>query len=434
MRKERETSFLTKSILFFRSVKSRIVSARLVANNLEHKRELAGYKTENAPREVKLAYALDVIRTLALILLCIFLVCSLIFAGGIISYENVYYMFKDIAYSQSFSETPPEALNYAKPVNNQAFADFKNGLAVAGDSEIKFFTSEGRMTLTSGSSYTNPKITCSDHFALIYDQGSRSYAIYNSFIMLHSETLEQPISFADMAADGSFCLVTEAKNYGSEVRIYDSSFRLVTAYQKKDYVLSASMSENGKYAAILSLDAADGQSFVSLNVLRIGDGEIYSTAHLYDQMPYIAVFLGNDRIAVICEKLVMIYDQKGNVKSEYAYPAQLTHMSLGKDGFALAFSENAIRAGTVITAFDTNGRMTLTASVGEYITDLSYQGGSVYVLCNNRLMRMGIGSNVTRELELHEEDARVVAFENGTVMVCTTGTAYYVSFELLKFH
>ncbi|MBQ8407256.1 MAG: hypothetical protein IJY39_00175 [Clostridia bacterium] len=428
-KENRDISFLGRAILLFRGIAEKVKALRLPERIVEKQKQNAGYVDETSPKEARLSYGFGMARLCSVSLLCVFLAIALIFGGGIISYENVYYMFKDIGYISSFSESRPESLNYSKPFDNQDFATFKNGLAVAGDSEIKFFTSTGRMTLTVGSEFTNPRITCSDSHALIYDQGRNSFTVYNSFISVYSETLDYPISSAHMSADGSFCVVTKSGNYGSVVRVYDREFRLESEYSKNDYVLSAEVSSDGKYVAVMSLDAADGDSLVRLNVLKRGEDELYSSALLYDVMPYSATFLSNDRIALFCSELVVIYDLKGNMKKEYGYPGKLSHLSVGNGEIAMMFDEGSLSDDNRLIVLESNGTVKYSERIVGNVFDLELCGGFAYLLCEGEIVRLDTTFGFRSGVEFSEENARLVTFENGDVMACTDGIAYYITFD-----
>ena len=279
-KKAENTSFFSRIMYFVKSMYSQIKSWRLFGKIIDRERRLAGYMG-NAPTEnCRAAYFFGILKVAFVTLFVTLTIVVLLFGGKSLSYDNVYYMFRDIGYISSFSESRPEALNYSKPISNQFFVTYKNGIAVASDSEIKFFTATGRVTLTEGSKYVNPIISCSDERALIYDGGRGEFAIYNSFTELYSEKLEHPISLACMSRDGSFAVVTRSNKYSSVVRMYDSDFSLVREYFKNDYVISIAFSENGTNLAVASLDASSGESVTTINIIKVGTGKVSSAVTL----------------------------------------------------------------------------------------------------------------------------------------------------------
>ena len=106
-----EISFLGKIILFFRTQEEKHQITRLPKKIVQKQKDEAGYQSAESSAEAKISYGFGMTRICALTVLCIFLAVVLLFGGSIMSYENVYYMFKDISYISTFSETRPETLS-----------------------------------------------------------------------------------------------------------------------------------------------------------------------------------------------------------------------------------------------------------------------------------------------------------------------------------
>lgn len=428
-RENNDISVLGELIYKAKNAKAKLKNARLPQKLIERQKRLAGYRGEESPKEAKLSFGFRIARLISIVLLCTMVIGVLLFGKSIITYENVYYMFKDIGYINSFNESRPNTLNFSKPVTNQDFGTFKNGLAVAGDSEIKFFTSTGRVTLSAGSHFTDPHIVCSDSTALVFDRGKTSYSVYNSFVAVHSESLEFPIVNADMAKNGSFCIVTRSADYGSAVRVYNSSYELEMVYYKNDYIVSARLSENGKFLAVVSLDSSEGESRLSLNVLKVGEDKVYSSAKLAGVLPYDVRFLSNNRIAVIGNESTSVYDIDCDRISLIEYPGKLSYMSFFADEMAMVFQKDRENGVSTVSCFDKNGALKHTSSFNGYITDMALGNGEIFLLCDGRIVKIPIGGMDVKELAFDGEGARLVTFANGDVMACTQGVAYYISFD-----
>ena len=423
-----DISFLGKIVLIFRSVKDKLIGLHLFKRIFAKQREISGYGEGENIAETKLSYTFSILKVCSLSLLCFLLVFTLIFGGSIISYENVYYMFKDIGYISSFSESRPEMLNYTKPFDNQDFAAFKNGLAVASDSEIKLFTSTGRTTLSIGSSFTNPKICTSNANVLIYDQGRHEYSVYNSFTSVHSETLQHPIAYADMSDDGSYCLVTRSGDYGSTVKVYNNKFAIVTEYFKNDHIISAELSPNGRFLTVLSISAEGGKSKTELNVLKIGNKSPLATVVLYDKLPYTVKFLSNERIALISSDHSSVYDVNGVLRNSFAFPDQLTHMSFTNGGYALVFANGEVKGSNTVAAFDSNGNLTYTEIVENSVRDMQIVDNYIYLVSEHELKKIDVKLRSIVSREYSAENGRLIIFPGGDVMVCFETNANYISF------
>jgi WD40 repeat protein len=320
-------------------------------------------------------------------------------------------------------------LSYSEAVNNQDFAAFKGGLAAVSDSEIKFFTSTGRTTLTLGSEYTDPKIVTGDSRALVYDSGKSSFAIYNSFICEYSESLDLPISSADMSDNGRFAVVTRSKSYTTSVRIYESDFSLISEYSKNDYIVSAKLSPDGKYVAVLSLDAASGEGKTTLSVIRVGSDKLHASVTLDSAIPYSCAVLSSDRIAVFLNDRVAVFSMNGRMISEYHYPERISAIACSESGFTLLFNEKTVSGAAMIAVFDSNGKAYTPKRIEGSVKDVEMYGDHVYLLCEDTVMRINALTGAERSVDVTFDDASLTVINDGEALLCTSASAYYIRFE-----
>lgn len=428
-KEEKEISFLGRVILLFKNTLDKIKDLRLPQRLVEHEKSVAGFDDKDSPREAKIAFVFGMARVSCLSLLCIILAIVILFGGSLISYDNVYYMFKDIGYINSFVENRPSSLNYSRPFSNQDIGVFKNGLAVAGDSEIKLFTSTGRVTMAIGSEFTNPKICSSDATVLVYDQGRNTFKVYNSFTALRTESLDYPISSASMSDDGSFCIVTRSENYRSVVRIYNEKFAIESEYSRNDHVISADISPDGKKIAVLSLDSSSGDSLATLTVLERGKEKTRASLSLKGLLPYNATFVSNDRIALIGSESAAVYDLDCREKTKTEYSKQVAKISVTDGGYAILFKDDTIDSSFTLSVFGENGNKISNYKLEGHVSDISLYGNYVYALMDNEVLRIDTLFGATSKVAHTSENASLVVFDDGTVTVCTNTSAYYISFN-----
>ena len=427
-RRENDTSILGRIFYSIRTMNERLKAFRPFGRISDRQKRLAGYAGNAPTANSRAAYIFGVLKVMFISLFVFLTIAILLFAGRIMSYDNVYYMFKDIGYISDYGEARAEALNYSKPVNNQYFTSFKNGLAVASDSELKFFTATGRVTLTEGLRFTDPKIVCSKSKALVYDSGRTSFSIYNSFVSLYSETLEYPISYAAISDNGSFVVVTKSKKYSSVVRMYDSDFNLIREYFKNDYVISAELSDNGKYLAIMSLDANGGESMINLNILKMSNGEIISSVSITGDMPYRCMYVTDNKLALICRERTLIYDIDGKQRGECIYPADVSDYCISDGYVALAFSADSLDKSSTVVIYDENGKSKLVRSIDGKIIDIVINDHYLYVLLDREIMRIDTVYGTVSKTNSFEGATKLLTLADG-VVACTEAAAYYLTFK-----
>ena len=423
------TSFGGKIALLLHKAWEQIRSLRPIHRINSRQKSLADYHGEGSPEEARLSYVFGILKVVFISVLCLVLCLTVVLGQGIITYENVYYMFKDIEYIKSFDESVTDQLNYSKPIALQDFEVFKNGLAVASDSEIKLFTSTGRVTMTRGSEYSNPKLCASGNSLLVYDQGNRSYSIYNSFTELHREKLDFPISSAAMAKNGSYAIVTRSPKYTSVVKVYNSSGALDMEYSKNDYVISADLSDDARHLSVLSMSASGGESLVALTVVDVSRGEVRSEHKLTDVMPYTCEFISGSRLVAYYADHVTIYDYDLSIIGEYVYPSTLNKMHTSSDGIVLCMAGDGIASSNSVVVIDQNARVVYTGTAIGDVYDICLAGGYVYVLTGDAVSRYDTRFGGVSTVKFDGEDSRLAIFEGGKVAVCTTVSAHYITFD-----
>lgn len=429
MKKDKELSFLARVILFFRSVRNKIASLKLFNKINERQRNLSSYNGKESSEESRIAYFLGIAKVVSAALLTVVLLITVLFGSGVISFEKVYYMFKDISYIKSFDEGDPSSLNYSRPVQNQVFGNFKNGLLVASDSEIKLFTSTGRVTLSEGSEMVNPRVASSSGYALIYDQGRKTYSIYNSFVKLYSERTEYPIALADVSDNGEFLIVTSSAKYSSVVKIYGSDFKLKSELCKNDRVISAAISDDGKYTSIVSLNASDGMGHIKVSVLDCKKNEIISETVFSGSVPYFCEFLSNDRIALLLDDKALVLSRAGRVIGEYEYPSDVERIDVYGDRFAILFSEAEGQDKKQISVFDSGCNKVFSTTTSGSVRDLELGEGYLYLLKSKEVIRISTTLGTQTASEVYVDTSRLVALDGGRVVACSAASGSYISFD-----
>ena len=189
------------------------------------------------------------------------------------------------------------------------------------------------------------------------------------------------------------------------------------------------MSPNGKYIAVMSLDASGGDSVANLTVIERGKTTSKSTASLSDVVPYTASFIADDRIALICTDSSYVYDLNCNQQSSRTYTSRLADFAITKGGYALLFRDNSIDSGFTLTVFGDNGSEVSTHKIDRHVSDVALQGNNAYLLLDGEVRRIDTLFGITTRAEFKGENARLVVFSGGDVMACTDTTAYYISFN-----
>jgi hypothetical protein len=146
-------------------------------------------------------------------------------------------------------------------------------------------------------------------------------------------------------------------------------------------------------------------------------------------MPYTASYVSSDRIAVVCNEYVAVYDLKGNLKNDYGYPGVLTYLSLTDDGFAMLFDEGSLTNDNRLVIFDQNGNVRYFEYISGNVSDMELCRNFAYLILDGEILRVDTTFGLKSRVPFKESGTRIVCFENGEIMACTDALAYYITFD-----
>lgn len=320
-----------------------------------------------------------------------------------------------------------EEISYSLPTRNQSFSEFKRGFIVASDREISVFNKAGYATMSEQMTYSNPQIVTSDETFLVYDLGGRGFTLFNSFEDIYIESREYPISAAAMATDGRFAISASSAIYNTEVVFYDESGESLFAYMRSDYTVDMKYSPSGKYLALVTLDASEGEYIYTLTVLSTKNGKVVSHVTRSGRLPYSCYFMEGDRIALICSDAVIVYNSKCEKVDDYEYPSgQLYRVDASKEFIALMFIKDKVNMNSTVRILDSKGEEQVDFEMyGEY-SDMVISSRYVYFASEDGVYRLNIHSPKLQFFELNATNGRILILDSSRVMLCRPNMAYII--------
>ena len=78
--------------------------------------------------------------------------------------------------------------------------------------------------------------------------------------------------------------------------------------------------------------------------------------------------------------------------------------------------------------FDENAKLKYTAKLVGNVSDIKMHGDKVYLLFDKEILRIDSRYGSETRHSFYEEDAELLILNNGDVLICTQGAAYYIAF------
>jgi len=315
------------------------------------------------------------------------------------------------------------------------YAPFGAGLAVSSGDTYSFISGLGNSKYSIQLHYNDPALCTSDKYVLIYDRGGKGFCVANSYAEYLNTSLESPILTASMNREGAFALVTDEAGARSAVSVYSKKQELLCQWiTNQYYVLSASVSPDSEYFAVLALGQASGELALATRILcfEIGQEEASWTVDLGQRQVYSMTHDKSGGLVILCDDGAYRYeDGQHTAFVPFDTPVRL-------------FS--AAESGEVLVAFDQTDRSSRTAGalvLGDRLKTLwqgsfsgtpravDCRGGSAALLFSDRLEVIGYAEDTPQADTISQSGARdLVVDEEGSPILIYSDRAEKLRTEL----
>lgn len=365
-----------------------------------------------------------VVAIISIVSLIVVILGVAIFGGKDVNLDSMYYLYRDINSMGSVGFGENTRLDYTIPKKNQDFALFKNGLCVAGDTDIQIFNKTGNQTMSVSTSCSDPEIAASKEYIVVYDIGGKSFYAYNSFAEIYSEKRDFPISRVAIANNGKLCVVGQSQSYNCEITVYDDSFKREFTYSRNDYAIDCEFNGDGRNIALCSLTSNDGEYLVTLTLLDTKKQQVKAQLEIDGVLPYECHYIGNDRIALICSDRVLIYNERLDLKGEYKFPnLELEHISVSNDSIALMFVNDRIKGKSTIVVIDSRAKVKTEYEYTGDSSDMALFGGYIYIAENGGVLRIDCSFGHETYAALQSSGGKLIVCDKDRVILARESIA-----------
>ena len=412
------------------------MSVKKKNTGLEQSEENRIYMDEETARRAKPKnkYYLSVSRRynfakyLVLIALMFFLFFSLMANKDSITYENFLLLIKDVNLAAQTANKSYATITYSEDAE-QSVARYKNNLVVTGSSGVRIFSGTGSQVYSGNEKFSKPHSVSSDKYLLVYDFGGTKFSLYNTFTSVFSDSFEYPITDGAISDRGTFALVTRTKEHNYAVMVYSKNCNLINRYRGNEYVMDVALSDDGKKIAIAKVDAEGGYYVTSLMVCELGSDAVLSELTLTDVFPVRCAYSQDGALALVCDKEVYFYDERGGFVGNYPVSGELSGVACGENYIALTVGDGATGAESTVTVLDYKGSVKQSLHIEGRIADVELFSKNLFVLTDSAALRVDISNGKSEERTVAGYGKELVVFTRDDIMLCPSTKAEHLNFD-----
>lgn len=359
------------------------------------------------------------------LLLIAFLAVNLLFFRSNITYSNLMYLLRDL-------DTGPVSVstNFASITYNEesgaTYDIFKGRLAYASSEGFRLYNSTGARELDESRYMQNPAVVSGDKYAIAYDVGGHTYSVFTNMACVLEATSEDIVENICVADNGAFAVLTRSNEAKYLVSVYKENLRLQTKYYKDKFVVDMAMDEKGATLAIASADVSVSGISGEIMLCKTGTEET-ETLSVANAMPLAVSYMENGELLVLCNtKLVLV--SNGKIESEYSFSkGDPMSFYFADDSVVVLCSNNAVSTDNEVFLFDSQGKLIYNKEINEKVVSVCCDAGAAYVLCDEKIVR--IGTDDTVKTVKCDASVNAIVPLYGTLLKCEKLGTSTVSFE-----
>lgn len=371
------------------------------------------------------------------LLLVLFLLLSVFTNISSITYGNFFYFFRDFGNAVDIERSNYESLSY-DVYQDQSFALYRGGIAAVSPSNVSVFTATGRRTLKSRSDFALPYAVCSSKYALVYDISGNTFALYNSFSKVYTESFDYPITDAAISDSGVFAVLTRSADYKSVVNVYNKNVKLAGRYSKDMYALDVTIDDTGEKMAVIYYDIGDGLGRTVLRVYDISnrvsedkypdEDRVIAQKTFEGEFPLACAFMSDGKLSLATDGSVNILDNNEyELYDSMSFNGELRAVYASEDGIVVALKEGALNDVNTVMAFDKDGKVLYNELVRESIREIAVLGRHIFIKTDAGVAR--INADTGEEEELGSQAGKMLIYDESTAIVCGESKAVYIKFK-----
>ena len=377
---------------------------------------------QEAPKRIKKKTAPR--RTLRVLLAVVALVLAAVAAFVLLDRTAFDGLRRSIAYMQAEKDESGCAKLYQyNGDGTSVYADLDGCLLVASGKEITLLDAKGNAVYHTALQAGQVAVTAEDGFAVVYEIGGKSLHLLDSKGLVKEMTIEGEIFSVEMGAGGKFAVTLKKTGYKTAVSVYNGKGEPLYEFSSaQKYLMTAAVSENGKYMAAAAMGQESGTFVSSLQIYKLTSDTQQADASVDGGVYELGAVDG--RFCAVTDKALCFVKNDGAV-TEYSYQgATLSRCSLGGGKFAAVLLENYSSGGlTHLATVNTAGEEIASLAVESEVLDLSAAGRYLTVLYSNRLVIYDQKLQPCAVLEGVSSARRVLMRADGSAVLVGTNAA-----------
>ncbi len=360
---------------------------------------------------------------IALVAFCLF---SYSFYPEELTIENFRYLLKFISFEQNENIDIGTELAFDADKTNR-YTMVRGDIAVLSKTQLAVYDTSGQILQRVAVKNDNPMLLTAGKNMIVYDLGGKELNVYNSFSPVYTEEFDYPVLGVSASENGSYAVLSGAKNYRSAIFVYDANYRLVFShYFPTEYSTYLQLDNSGKKVLVLSHIAESGDYLGSAALFDTGSEEPVANFKFAGELPLSCHFTSDGGYIILTNKYIRFYDKDNNEISESKLGNGIISCSYGEGYAALTFDTAGLAESKTFKVYGSDGKEVYNTSIKTAYDDILVNNGRLYLLSSGKLTVYDLVNNDTLfDITVDNEAVDMIISEDKLLVFTYSGVTVY---------
>lgn len=290
-------------------------------------------------------------------------------------------------------------------------------VAVVARSGNYIYNQNGARLYTCLNSYSNPVTRGAGGKLITYDSMGQQVKVTTKTELLYDLKRSGKVFSADICDSGAFAIAQSAKGALGEVTAYSAKNEEMYRWEtSQGYLYELKLNSKGTMFAAATVNAPEGRITSKLHFHHFSAQDEAGVADLPDELVLSMEWTNDQRLQVITDRKLHVYDQNGSELFVGELPEGVTGFCNSQEGVIyLASGDSRSPEGATVTGYDATLRPIGSWSSGRKILSMQYYEGRLLILTDGKLY---LADRYMNQVKERKADA-------GLTAVCGIGSSIY---------
>lgn len=311
----------------------------------------------------------------------------------------------------------PISLDSSQTINTVRVGNY---YYVLGDSYLCAVSNSGKLLFNYQHGFEKPVLKTSNAGALVYNQGSKEFLLFDIYGLKSSYTADKNILTANISDSGNYTVATVSDKYASAVTVYKkNNKKLYEWFSAEDTVNNVALSKNGRKLAVSTFNSKNGEFTSKISVFNFKSATPLYSESVEKGLVYNIDTSFSSAFAVITQNKIKVIKWGSFKFKEYKNDYTLSVLKPVSNGYIAVFNRQSDKTDNRIVLINKNGKIRSEIVYSGIISDIDVKGSHIYCMSDTEITMITAEGKIKQKTVFGFGGVNICAVSSNAVTIIT---------------